>query len=77
MTEKIEPYGYEDESIYSYLNIDPLKDYWYSDVDKGVWYVHRGDGTFSEKPIRPIDYKREEQELARRQKIIDALYGKD
>lgn len=43
--------------IYVYLEVDPLRDYWYPDLEKGVWIVERLDPfCIYTKPIRPEDY---------------------
>jgi len=46
-------------NIHYYLGVDPLRDYWYADVEKGEWVVHFADGKPTiRKPIREQDYKK-------------------
>lgn len=46
------------QEIWEYLGVDPVRDYWYPDLERMIWHVHRVTGQFYEKPIRWQDLTR-------------------
>jgi len=60
----VHPLTDRQRSLLEYLDVDPLRDYWYATDHTGVWIwvVYRADGRSYEKPVREEDMQKEDQE---------------